>query len=76
VKLGQENKEARHEFTGNGREDDPLDSENPIIVGKAAAILIRRATFATSNLANLEALREVLFMDESKYQMGLAIIKR
>jgi hypothetical protein len=76
IALTEETEQAKHQYTGNGREDDAIDAASDIIVGKAAAIQIRRATFATANLDNLVALREVMFMDESKFQKGLAIIRR
>jgi hypothetical protein len=45
------------------------------VIGKAAKKLILRAAFATGNVANLEALREVIFMDESKFLKGMALLK-
>jgi hypothetical protein len=64
-------------YTGDGKDngDDGIDPESDIVVGKAAKKLILRAAFATGNVANLEALREVIFMDESKFLKGMALLK-
>jgi hypothetical protein len=77
IVLEKENSESRHLYTGDGKDngDDGIDPESDIVVGKAAKKLILRAAFATGNVANLEALREVIFMDESKFLKGMALLK-
>jgi hypothetical protein len=75
--LQTANAVARHKNTGDGENngDDGIDPLSDIVIGKAAKIQILRATFATGNLANLVALREIMFMDESTFLKGVALIK-
>lgn len=71
--LQQESADTRHELTGDGK-DNGMDV--PLATAMAGSVLIKKATFATGNLRNLESLREVMFMDESTFNAAVALTKR
>jgi hypothetical protein len=74
--LRQDNTAARHLHTGNAKDDGGLIVDSDLAEAIAAEKLIRRAALAVGSVSGLQIIREVVFMDETKFMKGMALIKR
>jgi hypothetical protein len=73
AELAGKNIEARHQHTGNGKDDNSDDG--PLAEAIAAKRVIQRAALTCGSVNGLIALRDAIFMDETVFMRGLALLK-
>jgi hypothetical protein len=73
AKLREDNLTSRHEHTGDGVKNAPIEDDGELAQAIAARAVILRASIAVGGVPALNNIREAIFMDESTYQKGLAL---
>jgi hypothetical protein len=71
--LAGRNIEARHQHTGDGK--DNQSDDGPLAEAIAAKRVIQRAALSCGSVNGLIALRDAIFMDETDFMRGLALLK-